>query len=202
MHIALQILLTLLGASTLLCLAIYIYLANRGRSLALYSSVDSRLRSFGTNVIFAFAAAALLICLYKGAEMMLFWLPFNWGSVDEDGQFTTLRAGLALLFTSIFGVAFIEFIDKSVHREFYLRDLNIECRELKRVIDASHSESALRHLIEEYKQERSLLVTEFLEIGRLKRLSEPLLLPQAQTSFVYSDLILLAEKQISRIQSK
>lgn len=202
MHIALKILLALLSTSALLCLSIYIYLANRGRSLVLYSSVDSRLMSFGTRPFFAFAAVALLVCLYRGAEIMLFWLPSSWGYADEYGQFTKLQETLALLFAFLGGLTLINFIDKSVCREFYLRDINIECRELNRIINASHSESALRYLIDEYEKERSSLQTEYLEIDRLKQLSEPLLLPQAQTFFVYRDLISLAEKQISRIQSK
>lgn len=51
------------------------------------------------------AAVAVLVVLSEGFYSLLFWMPSSWGSVNEDGDWTTTRRTacgmLALVFTAL-----------------------------------------------------------------------------------------------------
>ena len=159
MHLALKIILALLSTSALLCLTIYIFLANKGRSSLLHSTERaSNPLSFGAKAFFILSAVALIICLYGGADIMLFWLLSSLGGANEDGVFVRLQGILVWSFTIFGGMAFIEFIDKSVHRQFYLHNRENDINDLEKVIDASRSEEDLHKIIEANKYNRYLVM--------------------------------------------
>jgi len=59
-----------------------------------------------------FAALGFLVCLYTGAEAMLFWFPSNWGFEDVDGDYQSVRSYLAAWFTLLAGISLLLRIEK------------------------------------------------------------------------------------------
>jgi len=58
---------------------------------------------------------AFLICAFKGAEAMLFWIPKSWGTLDGERTFTAVRTTIAVLFALVAGVSLVVFLDRSIH---------------------------------------------------------------------------------------
>jgi len=122
----------------LLSLSLYIFLASKGDSLTLYSTLDSSLQiSINQKIFLVLAAFTFLVCMYQGAEVMLFWLPSEWGGIDSDGDFHTLRSSLSITFVIFCGLKFIRFIDSATHEKFFLREIREKSEELEKIIDAS-----------------------------------------------------------------
>ena len=94
----LQIALVIISTASLLCLSIYIYLVVNGNNCILCerSIYNSSLKQ---NIFLAFSAIGFLVCMFKGAEAMLFWIPDKLGGIDSDGEFTSLKIYLASAFT-------------------------------------------------------------------------------------------------------
>ena len=149
MKLAIEIVAAAISAIAFVSLCVYIVLAVRGNSITLYSTSNSRLLSRRQNVFLALAAIAFLICMYKGAETMLWWIP------DEDGEFSA-RAYLALLFT-FFCLDFGKFIDSATHDKFERKIISERARELERILEASTKSWALAALKKEYKEKISAI---------------------------------------------
>jgi hypothetical protein len=193
---AVKVLLAFCSSAALICFSIYIYLANRGRSPYLYFPTNGRMPiPIGKKVFLAFAAIALLVCIYAGSELMLFWIPKTWGSLDEDGDFVTTQFLLASLFTTFGGIALGIFIEKSIQNQFDNYNLAIECEELERILKASVSESQLKYLVQEYESKRADLISKYLENDSDKFYG----LPQAKTAMVYKYLIEMTETLLSKL---
>lgn len=136
----LKLIIAVLSTASFVALSIYIFLAARGKSELLYATISSRLKlSWINKAFFAFAAIGFLICMYKGAEAMLYWMPSSWGTVDSDGEYLTFRSYVALLFTALGGIPFVAFIDKATHDKFELRELEEYSRGQEKIINALHS---------------------------------------------------------------
>lgn len=198
--LVLKVLLGIIGTLCLISLSIYIYLANRGDSITVYSSVDTRLLSAGQKVFLGLAAMGFLTCMYQGAEAMLHWIPKDWGAIDEDGEYQTLQTTIASMFALFGGLTLAQFIDRAAHGVFFLRDLQLEGKELKRIIDASTSGIDLGSLEEEYAKEISALEAKLDARGPLAKTTKRHLLPEGQTIQQYRELVALVHKQRTRIK--
>jgi hypothetical protein len=197
--IVLKVLFIAVSTGSLLALSVYIYLANRGGNATLYLSDDYRHLSTNQKVFLGLAAIGFLICMFKGAETMLFWLPSEWGWPDEDGEFQSVRVLIASAFAMFGGIALAQFIDNSTHREFFLRDLRAECKELKRVVDASSSVAALDNLKKEYEEVIASLEKALDMRGPIATTTNRDRLPEGQTILRYRTLLSIVQKQKSKI---
>jgi hypothetical protein len=101
------------SSAALIALCIYIFLACRGDSTTLLSTINARRMNWKSNLLLGLASTGFLICMFQGAEAMLFWTPDSWGQLDEDREFHTFRSSLAATFAGVGGLALICFLDQA-----------------------------------------------------------------------------------------
>ena len=193
---ALQFLLAMLGAASFACLLLYIYLLYSGRSLTLYSSVDTRLMNWPKRVFFALAAVGALVCLYQGAEALLFWIPMSWLTVGDTD--VGLRSHLASAFAFYGGVFLLISINRATHTNFFLHEANTEKHGLSRMLIASRGELAA--LKEEFENEVGRLNKVLDEINRHQGSSARHAQPADQLLQIYRRLLALLEKRITEAE--
>ncbi|WP_431685606.1 hypothetical protein [Hahella sp. NBU794] len=59
-------------------------------------------KSFGKSRIYlTFAVIGFIGIVYCGTYSLLFWIPYSWGIVNQDGEFSTLRHSISGLFTAL-----------------------------------------------------------------------------------------------------
>lgn len=185
------------STAAFLSLCVYIFLAARGKSITLYSTSHTFLLSWRQKIFLAFAALAFLICMYKGAEAMLWWIPSTWGGVDEDGEYQTLRASLASLFSILGGLAFVQFIDAATHDKFFLRIVSERAAEFERILKASISTWELPMLKKEYEGKLLTIESEmYRPAGLRSRFAD--LLPEGRRAQIYRELIFYVEQLESK----
>lgn len=109
------------STSCLLALSIYIFLLLRGDSPTLLSTVDARLLNIKHKVFLGLAAVGFLVSMYQGADVMLAWIPYDWGTIGDDGEFHAFRSGLAGVFSATAGIALIYFVDQASRDRAILR---------------------------------------------------------------------------------
>lgn len=149
---ALKLLFAALSTGSLCALSLYILLAVRGKSELLYSTSSAATPlSWKEKTFFALAAIGFLVCMYKGAEAMLYWMPDSWGHLDSDDEYQTVRSFVALLFAAVGGLSLIGFIDKATHEKFHLRELAEWSAGQEKIINASPSLESLRYLRAEFE---------------------------------------------------
>jgi hypothetical protein len=68
------------SSAALLALCIYIFLACRGDSPTLLSTINARRMNWKRDLLLGLASIGFLICMFQGAEAMLFWMPDSWGA--------------------------------------------------------------------------------------------------------------------------
>jgi hypothetical protein len=95
------------------------------------------------------AGIGLLVCVYRGAEALLWWIPGSWGWTNEDGSFEPLRSLAAGLFTLAGGLpllgVFLAATEDSINR----RMLEEQLAEMVRLIRAS--KPAIQRMKSEYE---------------------------------------------------
>lgn len=185
------------GTCALVSLAVYSALAYSGTSRILYRTVDQRLGSKSTNVFFALAAIAFLVCMYQGAEAMLGWMPTSWGHVGEDGEYETVAHGLAFMFALFVGGSLAGVLDKATHNAFFVQDLSDECRHLTQLLEASLDDRWLDSLRTDLEEKVAKIES---ERGRTDSTSH--LWPEGQRRQRYRQLISLAERQQERLRQR
>lgn len=181
------------STAALLSLCVYIFLAVRGNSLILYSTSHPLLLSWWKKIFLALAALAFLICMFKGAEAMLWWMPSSWGSLDSDGEFHTVRVSLAILFLTFFGLAFVQFIDSAIHDKFFIKIIAERSKELEEIINASLNTKKLPVLRNRYEEQLATIKLK----ARLQRGFRPRvahLLPESRRYEMYREFICYIEK--------
>jgi hypothetical protein len=136
--------------------------------------------------------------MYQGAAAMLQWVPPDWGTRDEDGEFEATQLAVASMFAFFGGLTLVQFIDRAAHSVFFLRDLRSECKELKRILDASSSSGGLSALERDYVAEIAALNAKLDE--RAARTMERHLLPEGRTIQQYQELIALVQKQRAKVE--
>ena len=61
--------------------------------------------------IYLFSAAiGFLVCVFQGTNALLWWIPSNWGSHDEDGNFMPIRVYLSCASVLFLGIPLIGLI--------------------------------------------------------------------------------------------
>lgn len=191
---ALKIIAAAVSTASLLSLATYIYLAYRGASATLYSTVHVRLMSWRSKVFLTVAAIAFLICMFSGASTLLYWMPPEWGSIDSDGEFQTIRSSLATAFAFFGGGALIIFIDKATHEKFFLRKEHERVEAFRKIFDTILAGGALGALRQDYIER-----IRALEAG--VTVSTGYLTSDGQRILMYHDLLSLVEKLQSQKDS-
>lgn len=198
--VVLQALLGSIATACFLCLCVYIYLASRGDSITLYCTVDMRLMTRGRKVFLVLAAVGFLTCMYAGAYAMLYWIPSEWGSIDEDGTFTSARMFLAACFSFFGGLVLAGFIDKASHNRVFLRELQAERTELRDILQVSLSAQGLDSLELRYSDRIESLRS---QLGNRKGGSTfaAHAYPEGQAIQRYRELIALIELQRLKLRS-
>jgi hypothetical protein len=195
MQLATTILLIIAGigsAAAFLSLCAYIFLAVRGKSTTLFLATrGSELLSWRQKVFLILAAAGFLVCMYKGAEALLWWIPGNPGPVGEESYFESYRSLLALFF-AITGGLFLAWVINSVaYFRVYFRIYGEKSVELKRILEASRSAGKLERLAnlrEEYKEKLAALNAEAYGPDET-RSQDADLSPAARRATIFEELI-------------
>lgn len=93
------------GTISLLCMVRFAFDAHWNRDwLAAVLENEWRSWSFITRIYLSLAALGFLACVYFGTYGLLWWMPSNWGSHNEDGDFMSVREYLSS--ASIFFLGF------------------------------------------------------------------------------------------------
>lgn len=193
----LTIIISFASFAALLSLCVYIFLAVRGDSLLLYSTSHPLLLSWWKKLFLAFAALAFLICMFKGAEAMLWWVPASWGSLDSDGEYHAVRISLATLFLTFGGLAFVQFIDSAIHDKFFIRIIVERSKELEAILNASINAKELTVLKKRYEGKlANIKLEECLQSGFRPRVAH--LLPERRREEMYREFICYIEKLESK----
>lgn len=152
--IFLQVTLAVASTVCLVSLSGYIWLAVTGKSPVLYATSDDclwRCLPFWKKAAMACAVLGFLVCMYSGAESMLFWIPDEWGSLDEKGEWQTWRSSLSFLFAASGGVVLLQFIDRAQGKGLLLKQTHEKAQEMERIIAAIGSPERLEGLKQEYE---------------------------------------------------
>lgn len=109
------------STAPLIALSIYIFRAIRNREGTgfILNVIEEQVDRKG-KIFLSLAAIGFLLCMYQGAEAMLFWMPDSWGRFSE-GEYTTYRDLLAGLFAALGGGALILLIDEAISNRVLLR---------------------------------------------------------------------------------
>lgn len=159
-----KVIVQIIAACALICLCIYTYLLSQGNSPLLYST------KFGSNktrwfhkVFFGLTAIAFGVCLYMGALELLAILPYSLGNFGEDGDFQSVRSGLAALFAVCCGIPLAYQLDGITHQRVGLDlmafEYDGEIRILKARLNGSLPElrSLLVTLAQRLEEQRLIL---------------------------------------------
>lgn len=136
------VLLSTVCAAALACLSIYVYLSQRGDSTFLLSHMDRKLITWKHKAFFALAALGLFICLFAGAEAMLFWLPKRWGFVGDDGDFLPAKTASAIVFALVAGVTLVGILSNADEHKLEVRILRLTVHGYERISRATPIELA------------------------------------------------------------
>lgn len=107
-----QVVLATISITCFLALFTYISLISFGYGRTLHRS-----SSRAVMVFLPFVAVGFLVCLYEGAEAMLFWIPSEWGFVGVEGDQLSTRTYIAVAFTLLGGIAFLLRIEQVVSQD-------------------------------------------------------------------------------------
>lgn len=152
-----------LSTSALISFLYFLYLSNRkNKDILLYEMLSAN-RRYGKPTLVEkvfLIMAALFVCavLWKGANTTFFWIPKNWGGVDEFGDFFSFADSLSSIFTFIAAPFTIQLMVQSVLNRVELRNLAVEHKnlevkvtELKKIIEWKVKYNDLELLKNEYK---------------------------------------------------
>jgi hypothetical protein len=119
------------------CFAAYIFQAVRGNSptLSLLDGYHGDL-SIWQKAFLIIAAIALMICIFQGVEAMLFWMPDEWGKVNEDGEYVTAKNTLAVLFITFGGLPFLKYLADAGPATIFAAHYEERFYTLEKIVDA------------------------------------------------------------------
>lgn len=138
------------STAVLVSFCVYLCLAHKGDNQTLLATMSGGNLSWKEKAFLLAAGLAVLVCAYTGAKTMLFWVPSNWGGVDEDGNFQPLRDSLATMFALFGGFSLIKLLDAYSHDHFLLRLTRDRLRNERRVYEAK-TLSELERLKDEFE---------------------------------------------------
>ena len=81
------------------------------------------------------AASFLLVAMYQGGTAFFEWIPSDWGTIDEDGDFKTYQEAIGAAIGMICGVALLHYLNASFAREMVLRAAATEIEMLRKIYD-------------------------------------------------------------------
>jgi len=156
----------------------------------------SDLLSWWQKVFLGLAIAGFLVCMYKGAETLLWWVPGNSAQADGSEFLKSYRSVLALLFALTGGLFLAGVISSVAYYRVYFRIYGERSVGLKRILEASRSMAkyeSLAKLKDEYTAH--LLVLNAEAYGPdAPQLQNADLLPAARRAEIYKELITCVEE--------
>lgn len=96
-----------------MALAVYAFLIWRGPDAKLYALTNNDEMTKKVRAFLALAGFGFLVCIYRGTESMLFWLPVN---ITSEGGRITAASVVALIFTLVAGSILIKHILRTPDR--------------------------------------------------------------------------------------
>lgn len=185
----------LISTASLVALAIYACLVYRGKSELLYSTIDSRQMDWQKKVFLGLAAFGFLACIFNGIDGLLFWMPDSWGSLDEEGDFKTVRTSLASIGTLFIGGILVQVIDGVTHDKFRLQMQRVWSKGLEDILQASRHRGSLERLKAGYQKRIEELAA--TRTGPLTMDSHRTMLGQEMQ--MLQDLICQVDEQIKQV---
>lgn len=142
------------GISTacLLALALCIALMQNQGNPTMYAASRGSYLTVAQKSLLALAGLGFITCMYTGAYAMLFWMPDNWGSFGDDGEFQTVRAGLAGTFAAIGGMFFLQALLANFGNGAEREVLLIRSEGLEHIIDANNNKFTLERLKRDFEE--------------------------------------------------
>lgn len=125
-----------LSTMGLISFSYFLYLSNRkNKDILLYEMLSAK-RRYGKptvveKVFLIMAAIFVLAVLWKGANTTFFWIPKNWGGVDEFGDYFSFADSLSSIFSIIAAPFTIQLLVQSVLYRVELRNLVVEHKNLE-----------------------------------------------------------------------
>lgn len=144
----------IIGTSLFICMCAYIYYANKGNNTTLYYTKYYEFLTFKEKIFIISSAIAFIICMYKGSEFMLSWIPKYVGMPNEDGTKTPLSSNLAAIFAFIGGFHLLGFIDVANHNIFTLKYYFEKDNIISKINRNSYSINGLTELKKEFEVEK------------------------------------------------
>lgn len=185
----LKVLFAIMSTLSFICFFLYTFALLMEQRLVFYSSNGQELWTKGSVAFSAFAAAGFLVCIYQGTEAMFYWMPHSWGSVDEYDTYVSLPATIASIFTASGGLILLRYLKIALHDALILRNLELQYKELTRILYLSTSDTALAALEIEFSERISELEDKSKWKERLLNQKDSCGLPDHLTRSKYSELI-------------
>ena len=168
--------------ASLIAMSAFIVLALHGNSATLLTACSNRPTrtsvvttsipvrtgrrlSWRQRIFLLMAAIGFLVCFYKGAETMLFWMPENWGHLSDDGDFHLLKSTIAGLFALIGGGIFFQYSIDSARKGLCLRLAATQISWERKIQDAESREAlnSLRNQFAEKMNELKPIASDLIE---------------------------------------
>lgn len=194
----LQILLAIFSTMSLLSLSVYIYLWTKGNSCVLCNTGNFSL-PLKQNIFLLSACLGFLVCMFKGVETMLFWIPHEIGVFDSDGDYTSLKVHLAGLFT-LGSLAFVGEIERSARDRIALKLHQERSIEIDNYLEAYSNVDRLKYLKRKYANTFEK-IEESQEIGLVDMLLDCRSSPEYLRKQIYKDLLSRIEERLDNINN-
>ena len=196
----LQLILAALSTATLCATVVYVALAGFGSGTLAFSGEFRQRFSITEWMIVVGAAIGFFVCVWQGAETMLYWIPGDWGSFDEDGEWVTIRSGIALTLTS-FSMLLLPLFGNASANRAWRRILSMEVRALEEIIGEIDSPGGLEAVRQKFLDKNAELARDHgdRDYHSLREHGERAVDAEMQ---MYFRLAELAEKQRERLISR
>jgi len=185
------------SVAAFLSLCAYIFLAVRGRSTMLFAVTrGSDLLSWWQKIFLGLAIAGFLVCMYRGAETLLWWVPGDSAEADGSGLLGSSRSVLALLFALTGGLFLAWVISSVAYYRVYFRIYGERSVGLKRILEATRSVAKFENLAklkDEYTEQLSVLNAEAYGPDAPQSQNADLL-PAARRAEIFKELVACVEE--------
>jgi hypothetical protein len=141
---------------------IYLLRTKQNQSLTLRLTMSPALMSWKQKLFLALVAVGYFICIYKGIESILWWIPDDWGGFNDENEWTSHKSGFAFAVSLCATFVTAEVVGRFNASYFLLDIYSIKSQELEKILqpyigdyiinDNDGKKEFLRKLILEYEK--------------------------------------------------
>ena len=206
MSIFFKILIYFLSLSLLISLVTYIYLLWKGNSETLYiSTFHPNSLNLKQKVFLWLVGIGGFVVLYKGIEMLLFWMPNSWGNYNEDGDWETLKTSLSIIIGAATWLFLFEILNKLIKNSYLAKAWEFKSREIEVILNSLSSLDLLVKIKKGYEAGLKKLELQHQEAQNKKIPDQRLRLDESIKGLeeeIYLELIFLVDQQINKFSKK